>query len=68
MTLPEILAIIHSEPQRAADELDAIAAKFHDLAEGLRGGNRDGGGVAERLQIQLVGPLGELKQNITTVG
>lgn len=64
MTLPDILALMPSDPNRAADELDAIATKFRVLAASLRGQTRDGGGMVERLQMELVGPAGELKHTL----
>lgn len=64
MTLPDIISLMPSDPIRAAAELDAIAAKFQSLADSLRGQNRDGGGMTERVQMQVVSAAGELKQSI----
>jgi hypothetical protein len=58
--------LILADPRAAADELDRLAERFHQLASELRQRADDGivsaGGLSERVRAQVVGPDGAIKQ------
>ena len=70
--LSNILEMIKTDPARAAERLEDIATRLTGLANKLkeiakdREGIRSTGGVGDRVQIELVGPDGQIKQRIDT--
>ncbi len=61
-----LLRQIADDPQAAADRLESMAAKLLALAGRLRsqanqGGTRDTGSIADRVQMTVRGPDGEVK-------
>lgn len=68
--LPDLLRRVIAGDVTAADEIDRLAGRLRDLANHLRQGNQDGtrdpGGMSDRVQMQVIGPNGEIKQQVDT--
>lgn len=74
--LRNLLARVMAGDPSAADELEALAGRLHDIATRLRAGQagepgtRDPGGMTDRVQMQVVGPDGHgnivTKQKVDT--
>lgn len=59
---------IVESPGAAADKLEAMATKLLSLARKVRSGQgtREANGIGDRVQINVVGPDGTLKQHAET--
>lgn len=66
--LTEIMTLMRTDPVACANKLDQMADKLHALADRIRRGDgvRDIGGMGDRVQINLVGPDGTIKQRVDT--
>ena len=73
--LRRLLTLSRENPIAAADELDRLAALMHQIGEGMTrraeqlrqmDSFRSSGGAADRVQMQVVGPRGEIKQTVDT--
>lgn len=62
------LKTIQDNPLAAADIIEKAAYKMLELAAHLRKGNgtRDNGAANDRVQMRVVGPNGEIKQQTDT--
>lgn len=74
MNIQNLLTRVLEGDVSAADELDLMAERLQDLADKLRsgtfsqGGTTDPGGVTDRVQINVVGPDGIIKESSDTAG
>lgn len=66
--LTELSRMIAENPQSAADRIEAMATKLLALARKIRAGQgtRDTPGIGDRVQINVIGPDGTLKQQTET--
>lgn len=68
--LQDVLALLTSDPMRAADEMCKLADQLRAGAEELRARHSDPfkvpGGLSDRVRMSVVGPNGEVKQRIDT--
>lgn len=65
--LADLLRLIADDPIAAAGRLEGMAAKLTELAAALRAGNSptlDTPGVGDRVQMNLVGPDGRVRQQV----
>ena len=69
--LQSLLRDISDNPLRAAARLDALVVRMREIAAVLRahgqGGNRDPGGMVDRVQVQVKGPDGRVVQSADTL-
>jgi hypothetical protein len=68
--LDTILALMLTDPLQAADRLDDLARKLTELAVSLRIEQSPGylapGGMGDRVKVQVFGPDGTIKQDVST--
>lgn len=69
--LLQALAQLQSDPDGAADRLEKLAAKLLEVAKQLRSRKtlsdfQTPGGMGERVRIDVVGPDGQVKQQVDT--
>lgn len=65
MTIADIMALVVTDPLRAAAEMDKLADRLHAMADDLRQG-RNPGGISDRVIVNVVGPQGDIKQHVDT--
>lgn len=69
-SLNDLLCRVLAGDRTAADEVDEMASRLHELARHLRSGQQEGinspGGMSDQVQINLVGPDGTIKHKVDT--
>lgn len=64
--LQELLLLAKTNPSAAAEEIDKMIRSLETLKNSIINPMRSTGGVSDRVQMQVIGPDGAVKQTVDT--